>query len=108
MSESAATHDHSEGHDPVAIKTYVAIGGVLLVGTVLAFIFAEQLTLGWLPTVLLLFGIASFKVSLVMLFFMHLKFEGRWKYVLTIPPFLLVLALIMALLPDIAGYGRYG
>ena len=105
MKDNAA---HSADHDPVATKTYLIIGTILLVGTALAFVFAEELQLGWTATVMLIFGIASFKVSLVALYFMHLKFEGRWKYVLTIPPLLLFAALVAALLPDIAGFGRYG
>jgi cytochrome c oxidase subunit IV len=37
----------------------------------------------------------------VMLYFMHLKFEGKWKYVLLAPTMVLALAIIAALTPDI-------
>ncbi|TAH39598.1 MAG: oxidase [Planctomycetota bacterium] len=95
-------------HAPVSVKLYAVIGTILVVGTVLAFVFADALHLSWGATVLMIFGIASFKVLLVALYFMHLKFEGRWKYILTIPPLILFLGLLLALLPDIAGLGRYG
>ncbi len=94
-------------HEPVAVRLYGIIGGVLVIGTILAFVFADALELGWLPTIFLIFGIATFKALLVALYFMHLRFEGRWKFVLTIPPFFLFTALLLALVPDIARFGSY-
>lgn len=105
-------HDHAHaedhGHEPVSVKLYGIIGGILVVGTILAFVFADRLQLSWGATVLMIFGIATFKVLLVAMYFMHLKFERGWKWILTIPPLILFLALLLALLPDIAGLGRYG
>jgi cytochrome c oxidase subunit 4 len=37
----------------------------------------------------------------VMLYFMHLKFEGRWKFVLLAPTIILAMALVAALIPDV-------
>ena len=96
------THAHEEHHDPVPIKTYGIIGGILLGGTALAYVFADALELSWLATIFLIFGIASFKVSLVALYFMHLKFEKGWKYILCVPPLILFVIMLMALTPDIA------
>ena len=36
-----------------------------------------------------------------MAYFMHLKFEGRWKYLLLAPTVSLAMGLPLALLPDI-------
>jgi cytochrome c oxidase subunit 4 len=36
-----------------------------------------------------------------MMFFMHLKFEGNWKFVLLTPTTILAIGLPLALLPDI-------
>ena len=47
-------------------------------------------------------AIATAKALFVMLYFMHLKFEGRWKYVLLAPTIVLALAMIVTLSPDIA------
>lgn len=46
-------------------------------------------------------AVAVVKASLVMLFFMHLKWEANWKYVLTIPSLMMAIFLMIALVPDI-------
>ena len=46
-------------------------------------------------------SIASAKALFVMTYFMHLKFEGRWKFVLLAPTIILAIGLPLALLPDI-------
>ena len=51
--------------------------------------------------VALVFAIAAAKALFVMVYFMHLKFEGRWKYLLLGPTFLLGGGLVLGLLPDI-------
>lgn len=45
--------------------------------------------------------VALCKASLVGLFFMHLKFEGPWKYVLLVPAGMLLVLLVLALIPDV-------
>lgn len=45
--------------------------------------------------------VATFKASFVIMYFMHIKFEGRWKYALLAPTLILALALMVALAPDI-------
>ena len=52
-------------------------------------------------TVLVL-AIAAAKALFVMAYFMHLKFEGRWKYVLLGPTLILAIGLPAALYPDIS------
>lgn len=46
--------------------------------------------------------IACFKASYVMRYFMHLKFEGGWKYIILLPTTVLALAIPFALASDIA------
>jgi cytochrome c oxidase subunit 4 len=46
-------------------------------------------------------AVSCTKALLVMLFFMHLKYEASWKYVLTIPASVMAIFLILALVPDI-------
>ncbi|MEM7785381.1 MAG: cytochrome C oxidase subunit IV family protein, partial [Planctomycetota bacterium] len=43
------------------------------------------------------------KAMLVILFFMHLWWERRWKYVLTIPSLIMSVLLVILLIPDV-GY----
>lgn len=103
--DSSTDQHHAEGHH-LTVKAYVTIGAILVVGTVAAFIF-DQVKMSYMATVFALFGIASFKALLVAVYFMHLKFEKGWKWILTIPPLILVAVLIFSLLPDVAGFGRY-
>ena len=49
----------------------------------------------------LVFGVAAAKAYCVMAWFMHLKFEGAWKYIVLVPTSLLGLGLVLALMPDI-------
>jgi cytochrome c oxidase subunit 4 len=51
--------------------------------------------------IVIVLAIASAKAMCVLLFFMHLKFEGNWKYVLLAPTTILAIGLPLALLPDI-------
>jgi cytochrome c oxidase subunit 4 len=46
-------------------------------------------------------SIASAKALFVMTYFMHLKFEGAWKFVILAPTAILAMGLMLALLPDI-------
>lgn len=52
-------------------------------------------------TAVIVLAIAAAKASCVLLFFMHLKFEGGWKYLVLAPTTILALGLPMALWPDI-------
>ena len=42
------------------------------------------------------------KAGLVGWFFMHLKFEGNWVYIMIVPAFVLATILVLALMPDMA------
>ena len=55
--------------------------------------------------VLLALLIASIKASLVALFFMHLKFEGKLIYMIFLVPLALCILLIVALMPDLLPIG---
>ena len=46
-------------------------------------------------------AVSCTKAMLVILFFMHVKSEANWKYVLTIPPAIMAVFLMLALVPDI-------
>ena len=46
-------------------------------------------------------AISTCKALLVIAFFMHLKWEKAWKWVLTIPALLMGITLTVALIPDI-------
>lgn len=44
--------------------------------------------------------VATSKALCVMMYFMHLKFEGAWKYLLLAPTFILAFTIPFALAPD--------
>jgi cytochrome c oxidase subunit 4 len=46
-------------------------------------------------------AVSCTKAGLVITFFMHLKYEADWKYVLTIPATIMSVFLTLALIPDI-------
>ena len=51
--------------------------------------------------VLGLMTLALVKASLVGLYFMHVKFEGKWVYATIVPACILAVLLVLALMPDI-------
>jgi cytochrome c oxidase subunit 4 len=53
---------------------------------------------GWMA----MMGVSVAKAFLVITFFMHLWWEKNWKYVMTIPAFLMAALLVMLLVPDVA------
>ena len=53
---------------------------------------------GWLA----MMTVSVAKAFLVVTFFMHLWWEKRWKYVLTIPAILMSALLVILLVPDVA------
>ena len=50
---------------------------------------------------IIVLSIATAKALFVMTYFMHLKFEGAWKFVILAPTAILAMGLMLALLPDI-------
>lgn len=51
-------------------------------------------------------GVACIKAAFVLLYFMHIKFETAWKYILLAPTIVLAAALPLALSPDV-GFHYY-
>ncbi|QDT99412.1 cytochrome C oxidase subunit IV family protein [Gimesia aquarii] len=88
---------------------YSSIFIALCICTVLSIIFdiidlREKNLLGLNGVILLtliVLAIACAKALFVMIYFMHLKFEGKWKYVLLSPTIILAMGLTIAMTPDI-------
>jgi cytochrome c oxidase subunit IV len=96
------THAPTNAHDDS--RPHVAYGKVwfaLLILTVLEYFYAARMKDTFVVLVLGLMFMASIKAILVALYFMHLKFEGKWVYVWLVPAAFLVLVFISALYPDI-------
>lgn len=115
-STSAVRSDHGDphahdnhAHDAHAhggsIKTYLAVFVALCVLTTGSFLTWTD----WWHTAVgnkhvawsFMMAISCTKALLVILFFMHLKYEANWKYVLTIPAGFMSIFLMLMLVPDI-------
>ncbi len=107
---SAAPHDAQLGHHGSHHATgdahdshhvnYFAIFVALLVCTALSVIFDLVPLNGKLVTFLVL-AVATAKATFVMTYFMHLKFEKGWKFVILLPTAILAVGLMVALMPDV-------
>jgi cytochrome c oxidase subunit 4 len=78
---------------------YMGIFILLCICTILSAVF-DLLPSKRVVTVLVL-AVAVAKAQFVMRYFMHLKFEGKWKYVLLLPTAILACGVPLALAPDI-------
>ena len=90
-------HQEMESH----VTTYLRVFVALLVFTVLEYLYARVTQAHFVSLVLGLMTLAVTKAALVAIFFMHLKFEGRWVYLLLVPAGLLAAGLVLALYPDL-------
>ncbi|MEY2726381.1 MAG: hypothetical protein RLZZ458_2248 [Planctomycetota bacterium] len=87
--------EHSNHH-----VNYLTIFFVLCGCTALSVAF-DVLQFSKAVTIVLVLAVACAKASCVMMYFMHLKFEGNWKFVLLAPTTILAIGLPIALFPDI-------
>ncbi len=96
MSPSEVAEEHrTEAHAP-----YWWVWFALLVLTVIEYFYASMFQNVFLILLLGLLFWAVIKAGLVGWFFMHLKFEGNWVYIMIVPAFVLATILVLALLPD--------
>ena len=103
---SAQEGAHGAHGNQSHVKLYLIIGTCLATLTGMSFFISEGMS-NRLATIVLVLGVASIKALLVMTFFMHLKFEGRWKWVIVGLPVVLAVLFLLALMPDI-GHGYKG
>src|SRR4051812_44729914 len=110
LHDHAAIHGHGsadahEDHSGHGIAKYLYVFGALTVLTTASFMTYTDLwrnhvhnpAAGWT----FMMAVSCTKALLVMLFFMHLKYEASWKYVLTIPATVMAIFLMLALVPDV-------
>lgn len=89
--------EHAQGHHHV---NYLAVFIALCVCTAISI----ALDLVHLPKsllVALVLAVAVAKATFVLTYFMHLKFEGNWKFIILAPTAILAVGLMIALAPDI-------
>ncbi|MBL9089654.1 MAG: cytochrome C oxidase subunit IV family protein [Planctomycetaceae bacterium] len=106
----AGAHGHDDhGGNAKYIKVFLALCVLTLASFFTysdAWPFHDTPSVGWA----FMMAVSCTKALLVMLFFMHLKWEADWKYVLTIPASVMSIFLMLALVPDIGMRvkGNYG
>ncbi len=89
-----------EEHQTEAHAPYLKVWAALLVLTVIEYFYAMVLKDFFGVLVLGLMLLALVKAGLVGWFFMHLKFEGNWVYIMIVPACILACVIVFALCPD--------
>ena len=96
----APLDDHAHPH-----VNYRNIFIALCVCTVISWLADEAFGWGLIQSkriiAVLVLAVAVAKAQYVMRYFMHLKFEGKWKFVLLLPTAILACGIPLALAPDI-------
>lgn len=99
------TKDTHQGHGSHGgLGVYLGVFVALCVLTLLSFVVGNsQVLRDKAPQVMwaAMMAVSCAKAMLVMLFFMHLKWEANWKYVLTVPASMMSLFLVLMLVPDV-------
>jgi len=97
--EQHAEHEHHGG-----TGIYIAIFFALCGLTTLSFLTYFDFWRNHVPTEVsraFMMAVSCTKAMLVIMFFMHLKWEANWKWVLTVPASIMSALLIFALVPDV-------
>lgn len=99
----------ADSHEAHAHPPYKFIFLLLCVFTAISWIADEgkELIPGRAVLAVIVLAVAVAKALCVMLYFMHLKFERNWKYVLLAPTCILAIGLPLALLPDVGVHYYY-
>lgn len=90
-------HDHHESHGAAYFRVFCALCVFTAVSVVADLVhLPSKVMLG-----AIVLSVAVAKALCVMMYFMHLKFERAWKYLLLAPTVIIAMALPVALRPDI-------
>ena|SRR5690242_14696562 len=92
------------GHHIVPVRTYVIIWLALVIGTITTYYVAEYVDIGpWNIVVALM--IAVTKMSLVIYFFMHVKFNDSLTRLFVVGGFIFLIILLVLTLADYKSRG---
>ncbi|MEO6437366.1 MAG: cytochrome C oxidase subunit IV family protein [Tepidisphaeraceae bacterium] len=100
MNEPEEPHGHTEPTPHHKINYYFIFFSLVIL-TIVTVLVAMHRFESEVVNLLLALLVASIKATLVAMFFMHLKFEGKLIYLIFIVPLLLCVLVIVALIPDI-------
>ena len=102
---SAGTSEHSHGHI-APVKMYVAIFLALMAGTLIT-VAVAYVDLGFFNTAVAL-GIAVTKASLVVLYFMHVRWASRLTWVIAIGSIFWLILMFAIAMTDYLSRGWMG
>jgi len=94
--------DHHEAHGSYGL--YISIFLALCVLTTFSFLTYFDFWRNHVPVNVsraFMMAVSCTKAMLVIMFFMHLKWEANWKWVLTAPVIVMSALLVLALIPDV-------
>jgi cytochrome c oxidase subunit 4 len=91
-----------EEHQAEAHAPYLKVWLALLIFTLIEYFYAAACKELFIILLTGLLFWAAIKAGLVGWYFMHLKFEGKWVYILIVPAFVLAAILVLALAPDVS------
>lgn len=97
--QTAQTHDHI-----TPVGTFLTVYGTLIVLTILT-VAVSYMNLSPTPSILVAMGIAALKGSLVVLFFMHLKYDTRFNKLVFITGLWVVTLFFCFTMIDLASRG---
>ena len=102
MSDQTHHDDHHESHGGYGL--YITVFVALCVLTTFSFLTYFDFWRSNVPVGVsraFMMAVSCTKAMLVIMFFMHLKWEANWKWVLTVPASVMSALLIFALVPDV-------
>ena len=113
--EQGASHEHDDVHNNY--RLFLTVSVLLVIATAASYwTFTDLWPFGESKEIkrLWMMAVSCFKASLVIIFFMHLKWEANWKWILTVPASFMCVLLTLALGPDVgmrvfngfSGYSR--
>ena len=97
-------HEHAEHENHGGNGIYIGVFLALCALTTLSFLTYFDFWRNHVPTEVsraFMMAVSCTKAMLVIMFFMHLKWEANWKWVLTVPASIMSALLIFALIPDV-------
>ena len=90
-------HEHHESHAGLYFTVFIVLCCFTAASVVADVLHLQSKAV----TATIVLAIATAKALCVMMYFMHLKFERAWKFMLLAPTFILAAGLMMSLVPDI-------
>jgi cytochrome c oxidase subunit IV len=101
MTDHAHHSDHEHhGGNGIYIVVFFALCGLTTLSFLTYFDFWREHVPSEISRAFMM-AVSCTKAMLVIMFFMHLKWEANWKWVLTVPASIMSALLIFALVPDI-------